>query len=84
MTLNKRGRMLSASYEAIPLPAATGAVRRHPAADRQNSIARRKLKDAVERPLIGTGDDGGGETVCATSGTLAYSDLLKLWQARGL
>lgn len=77
VTLNKRGRMLSASYEAIRFQR----LELFAVTLRQigNSIARRKLKDAVTE-LIGTGDNAAEKITCATAGTLAYADLLKLWE----
>ena len=66
--LYKRGRMLVASYEAL----------------RQigSYIARAQLKDAVDVLVNGDGNENAAETVSvAQAGTLAYSDLVRLWNS---
>lgn len=79
VTMNKRGRMLSASYEAIRYQR----LELFAVTLRQigNSIARRKMKDAVTALTGGDGLDAPTKIVCASPGTLAYSDLVKLWEA---
>ncbi len=76
--LQKRGRMLVASYEAIKfqkLDLFTVTLRQIGA-----YIAREQLKDAVDVIINGDGNSAAAGTVAAdTSGTIAYSDLVKLW-----
>ena len=76
--LQKRGRMLVASYEAIKfqkLDLFTVTLRQIGA-----YIAREQLKDAVNVIINGDGNSAAAGTVAAdTSGTIAYSDLVKLW-----
>ena len=74
VTLNKRGRMLTASYEAIRrqrLDLFTVTLRQIGA-----YIARAQLKDAVDVLVNGDGNNNSAPvTNTAASGTLAYSDL---------
>lgn len=76
--LNKRGRMLVASYEAIRfhrLDLFTVTLRQIGA-----YIARAQLKDAVNVLINGDGNSNAAATVStASAGTLAYSDLVNLW-----
>lgn len=76
--LQKRGRMLVASYEAIKfqkLDLFTVTLRQIGA-----YIAREQLKDAVNVIINGDGNSASADTVAAdTTGTIAYSDLVKLW-----
>lgn len=76
--LNKRGRMLVASYEAIRfhrLDLFTVTLRQIGA-----YIARAQLKDAVDVLINGDGNSNAAATVStASAGTLAYSDLVNLW-----
>ena len=76
--LNKRGRMLVASYEAIRfhrLDLFTVTLRQIGA-----YIARAQLKDAVDVIINGDGNSNAAATVStASAGTLAYSDLVNLW-----
>ncbi len=76
--LHKRGRMLVASYEAIKfqrLDLFTVTLRQIGA-----YIAREQLKDAVDVLINGDGNNNASEVIStAGSGTLAYSDLVKLW-----
>lgn len=76
--LKKRGRMLVASYEAIKfqrLDLFTVTLRQIGA-----YIAREQLKDAVEVLINGDGNNNSAESVAtATSGTITYGDMLKLW-----
>lgn len=76
--LQKRGRMLVASYEALRfqrLDLFTVTLRQIGA-----YIAASRFQDAVNVILSGDGNDSGAETVSAeTSGTLTYTDLLTLW-----
>ncbi len=77
--LYKRGRILTASYEAIRfqrLDVFTIALKQIGAA-----IARAQIKDAVNVLLNGDGNDNGAKVITAASGTLAYSDLLDLWMS---
>ena len=77
--LKKRGRMISASYEAIRfqrLDLFTVALRQIGAC-----IARSQLEDAVDTLINGDGTEGSGAETLETAGAeLAYSDLVKLWQ----
>lgn len=76
--LNKRGRMLVASYEAVRfqrLDLFTVTLRQIGA-----YIARSQLKDAVDVLINGDGNNNAAEVIStATSDTLTYSDLIKLW-----
>lgn len=76
--LNKRGRMLVASYEAVRfqrLDLFTVTLRQIGA-----YIARSQLKDAVDVLINGDGNNNAAEVISTgTSGTLTYSDLIKLW-----
>ena len=76
--LNKRGRMLVASYEAIRfhrLDLFTVTLRQIGA-----YIARAQLKDAVDVLINGDGNSNAAATVStASAGTRAYSDLVNLW-----
>lgn len=75
--LKKRGRILTASYEALRfqrLDLFTVTLRQIGAA-----IARSQLSDAIG--VLLNGDDGSqpAETVAAASGTPAYGDMVNLW-----
>lgn len=76
--LNKRGRMLVASYEALRfqhLDLFTVSLKRIGAC-----IARAQLDDAVDVLLNGDGNNNAaGQVSSATADTLTYSDLVKLW-----
>lgn len=76
--LNKRGRMLVASYEAVRfqrLDLFTVTLRQIGA-----YIAGSQLKDAVEVLLGGDGNNNPAKTVTtAASGTITYADLISLW-----
>ncbi len=76
--LIKRGRMLVASYEAIKyqrLDLFTVTLRQIGA-----HIAREQLRDAVDVLINGDGNNNAASVInVTTSGTLTYSDLLKLW-----
>lgn len=75
--LRKRGRMLTASYEALRyqrIDEFTLALRRIGA-----YIARSQFADAVEALIGEPGDEP--ENVTASGSTLAYEDLLKLWNS---
>ncbi len=76
--LNKRGRMLVSSYEALRfqhLDLFTVTLKQIGA-----YIARAQLKDAVKVLIDGDGNQNAAEAVAAeTSGKLTYSDLIKLW-----
>lgn len=76
--LNKRGRMLVTSYEAIQnqrLDLFNVTLKQIGA-----EMARSQMSDAIDVLINGDGNDNEAETVsCATSGNLAYSDLLNLW-----
>lgn len=76
--LNKRGRMLVASYEAIrfhSLDLFTVTLRQIGA-----YIARTQLKDAVNVLINGDGNSNAASVVtAATSGSITYSDLVNLW-----
>ena len=78
--LYKRGRMLVASYEAIRfqrLDLFTVTLRQI-----GSYIARAQLKDAVDVLVNGDGNENAAETVSvAQAGTLAYSDLVRLWNS---
>lgn len=76
--LNKRGRMLVASYEAIRfqrLDLFTVTLRQIGA-----YIARSQLKDAVDVLINGDGNNNEAKVISTvSSGTLTYADLVKLW-----
>ena len=76
--LQKRGRLLVASYEAVKfqkLDLFTVTLRQIGA-----HIAREQLKDAVDVLLNGDGNNNAAVTVAAnTNGSIAYSDLVDLW-----
>lgn len=78
--LHKRGRMLVASYEAVRfqrLDLFTITLRQIGA-----YIAKAQLKDAVDVLINGDGNNNAAaEIETAANGTLAYSDLVKLWNA---
>ena len=70
--LNKRGRMLVASYEAI----------RFQKLDQIGAqIGRMHLEDAIDVIVNGDGNDNAAAvTAAATSGALTYDDLLAFWK----
>ncbi|WP_411678039.1 phage major capsid protein [Caproicibacter sp.] len=75
--LNKRGRMLVASYEALRfqrLDLFTVTLRQIGSA-----IARSQLSDAIAVLLSGDGGDEPAETVAAAGTTPVYGDLINLW-----
>ena len=76
--LHKRGRMLVASYEALRfqrLDLFTVTLNQIGA-----YIARDQLRDAIDVLLNGDGNNNAAANVSvATSGTLVYDDLVKLW-----
>lgn len=78
--LNKRGRSLVASYEAIRfqrLDLFTVTLRQIGA-----YIARSQLKDAINVLINGDGNANAAQNMNAqTSGTLTYSDLISLWNS---
>ncbi len=78
--LNKRGRMLVASYEALKyqrLDLFTVTLRQIGA-----YIARQQLNDAVNTIISGDGNNNEAEQIAATvSGKISYADLLKLFNA---
>lgn len=78
--LHKRGRMLVASYEAIRfqrLDLFTVTLRQIGA-----YIARTQLKDAVDVLINGDGNSNAAEVIApATSGSITYADLVKLWNS---
>jgi HK97 family phage major capsid protein len=78
--LHKRGRMLVSSYEALRfqrIDLFTVTLKQIGA-----YIARAQLKDAVDVILNGDGNSNGCAAVtAATSGSIAYSDLISLWAA---
>lgn len=78
--LHKRGRMLVASYEALRfqrLDLFTVTLNQIGA-----YIARAQLKDAIDVLLNGDGNDNAAGVVsAASSGSVQYTDLLKLWSA---
>ncbi len=80
VTLKKRGRMLVASYEAIRfqrLDLFTVTLRQIGA-----YIARSQFKDAVNVLIDGDGNNNPAEVIApATSGTITYADLIKLWNS---
>ena len=80
VNLQKRGRMLVASYEAVKfqkLDLFTVTLRQIGA-----YIARQQLDDAVNVLINGDGSSAGAGTVSTvTSGTITYDDLISLWSA---
>ncbi|MDF2567117.1 MAG: phage major capsid protein [Oscillospiraceae bacterium] len=76
--LKKRGRMLVATYEAIRfqrLDLFTVTLKQIGA-----YIAKSQLSDAINVLLNGDGNIGAAEEISVqTSGTITYSDILKLW-----
>ena len=80
VSLNKRGRMLTASYEAIRrqrLDLFTVTLRQIGA-----YIARSQIKDAVNVLINGDGNSNPASvTNTASAGTLAYTDLTAFWNA---
>ncbi len=76
--LNKRGRMLVASYEALRfqrLDLFTVTLKQIGA-----YIARQQMKDAIATLTDGDGNNNAAEILkAAETGTLSYSDLLKLY-----
>ena len=76
--VHKRGRMLVSSYEALRfqrLDLFTVTLNQIGA-----YISRAQLKDAVDVLISGDGNDNPCETIAAAStGTVSYEDLLKLW-----
>jgi len=78
VNLKKRGRMLSASYESLRyqrLDLFTVILK-----NIGSCIARSQMADAVNILLNGDGNNNPAEQINVdTSGTLTYSDLLKLW-----
>ena len=77
--LKKRGRMLSASYEAIRfqrLDLFTVALRQI-----GSCIIKSQLEDAVDTLINGDGSEGSGAEILETAGAeLTYADLVKLWE----
>lgn len=77
--LHKRGRMLVASYEALRfqrLDLFTVTLKQIGA-----YIARQQMKDAIKTLADGDGNDNAAEVLkAAETGTLSYSDLLKLYR----
>lgn len=80
--LHKRGRMLVSSYEALRfqrLDLFTVTLKQIGA-----YIAKAQLKDAIDVIINGDGNSNPCGTVsAATTGTLTYADLLKLWGSLG-
>lgn len=77
--LHKRGRMLSASYEAIRfqrLDLFTIALKQIGA-----SIARAQLEDAVNTLINGDGNNNSIKTVAPGQSDITYADILNLWLA---
>lgn len=76
--LIKRGRMLSASYEAIKyqrIDLFTVTLKQIGA-----YIARQQMNDAIDVLINGDGNNNAASSISvATSGTLTYSDLINLW-----
>ena len=80
VTLKKRGRMLVASYEALRfqrIDLFTVTLRQIGA-----YIAKMQLKDAIDVLMNGDGNSNAiTETNTASSGTLAYTDLVDFWNS---
>jgi hypothetical protein len=77
VTLNKRGRMLVASYEAIRfqrLDLFTVTL-----SQIGNRIAKTQLEDAIRVLIDGDGNNNAAEVVELGEGSFAYQDLLNLW-----
>ena len=78
VSLKKRGRMLSASYESIKfqrLNIFTVALK-----EIGSYIARTQLQDAVTVLINGDGNQNPAKEITAnTAGTLTYEDLISLW-----
>lgn len=77
VTLNKRGRMLVASYEAIrfqKLDLFTVTLRQI-----GNQIAKQQLSDAIAVLQNGDGNSNAADVVSLLDTTFSYSDLLNLW-----
>lgn len=74
--LNKRGRMLVASYEALKyqrLDLFTVTLKQIGA-----YIARQQLADAINVLVNGDGNDNAAKVIEATNGNVSYADLIKL------
>ncbi|MCL2068814.1 MAG: phage major capsid protein [Oscillospiraceae bacterium] len=75
--LVKRGRILSTSYEAIRfqrsdvVTVALGQIGAH--------IAKARMRDAVEVLINGTGNIPAAASINTAGSSLAYADLLRLW-----
>ncbi len=80
VNLQKRGRMLVSSYEALRfqrLDLFTVTLRQIGA-----HIARSQMNDAISVLINGDGNSNAAQTItAATSGQLSYSDLVSLWSA---
>ncbi len=77
--LNKRGRMLVASYEAIKfqrLDLFTVALKQIGA-----YIARQQLRDAVNVLINGDGNNNAAEVISVSGDKLSYADLIALYNA---
>ncbi len=77
--LNKRGRMLVTSYEALKfqrLDLFTVTLKQIGA-----HIARQQLCDAISVLLEGDGNNNAAEVITATDGTLSYQDLIRLYNS---
>lgn len=78
VTMNKRGRLLVASYEALRfqrLDLFTVTLRQI-----GNYLLRTQLEDAINTLIDGDGNSNPAGTVAvASTGTLTYADLLNLW-----
>lgn len=75
--LNKRGRMLVASYEAIKfqrIDLFTVALKQIGA-----TIAKQQLNDAINVLINGDGNKNSAEEITLLSDSFAYSDLVNLW-----
>ena len=74
--LNKRGRMLVASYEALKyqrLDLFTVTLKQIGA-----YIARQQLADAIKVLVDGDGNDNAAKVISAANGSVSYADLIKL------
>ncbi len=82
VTMNKRGKLLTASYEAIRyqrIDLFTVIMKQIGA-----SIARAQLMDAVDAIVEGDGNCAAAEVIqTAAAGTITYADLLSLWAQFG-